>query len=169
MHCKQWEAALPDSHHTRSETQPQLNTATMQRRGNRDVRFAADDDDDSDYERTFTYRPLSRLPTPPPTLSKASVDQYQSLEGDETLNPRYRGEFFRKCLFYELCSVLSCPALLCPVPSCLGWLHGWGHGKAEYGVIRLQPKACICIAALLGESSFANSSWLQVPPSILSI
>ncbi|KAH0532151.1 hypothetical protein TsFJ059_000881 [Trichoderma semiorbis] len=63
----------------------------MQRRGNRDVRFAADDDDDSDYERTFTYRPLSRLPTPPPTLSKASVDQYQSLEGDETLNPRYRG------------------------------------------------------------------------------
>ncbi|KAL7933609.1 hypothetical protein V8C35DRAFT_303390 [Trichoderma chlorosporum] len=61
----------------------------MQRRGNRDVRFAADDDDDSDYECTFTYRPLSRLPTPPPTLSKASVDQ--SLEDDETLNPRYRG------------------------------------------------------------------------------
>ncbi|UKZ73693.1 hypothetical protein TrVFT333_001343 [Trichoderma virens FT-333] len=62
----------------------------MQRRGNRDVRFAADDDDDSDYERTFTYRPLSRLPTPPPTLSKpSSVDQ--SLEDDDTLNPRYRG------------------------------------------------------------------------------
>ncbi|EHK21340.1 uncharacterized protein TRIVIDRAFT_25964, partial [Trichoderma virens Gv29-8] len=47
-------------------------------------------DDDSDYERTFTYRPLSRLPTPPPTLSKpSSVDQ--SLEDDDTLNPRYRG------------------------------------------------------------------------------
>jgi hypothetical protein len=64
----------------------------MQRRGNRDVRFA-DDDDDYEYERTsFTYRPLSRLPTPPPTLSKPLVVD-QSLEDDETLNPRYRGQF----------------------------------------------------------------------------
>ncbi|PTB70856.1 hypothetical protein BBK36DRAFT_1175775 [Trichoderma citrinoviride] len=61
----------------------------MQRRGNRDVRFAADDDDDYEYER-FTYRPLSRLPTPPPTLSKPLVVD-QSLEDDDTLNPRYRG------------------------------------------------------------------------------
>ena len=62
----------------------------MQRRGNRDVRFAADDDDDYEYER-FTYRPLSRLPTPPPTLSKPLVVD-QSLEDDDTLNPRYRGQ-----------------------------------------------------------------------------
>ncbi|KAL7820940.1 hypothetical protein V8C26DRAFT_391994 [Trichoderma gracile] len=62
----------------------------MQRRGNRDVRFA-DDDDDYEYERTsFTYRPLSRLPTPPPTLNKPLVVD-QSLEDDDTLNPRYRG------------------------------------------------------------------------------
>lgn len=139
LHCKQWEAALPDSHHTRSETQPQLNTATMQRRGNRDVRFAADDDDDSDYERTFTYRPLSRLPTPPPTLSKASVDQYQSLEGDETLNPRYRGEFFGVlpgC--YEPCFVFCsalCPAVPCTV------LAGCMDMGTRKGGIRSNPTA----------------------------
>ncbi|KAL7919732.1 hypothetical protein ACQKWADRAFT_322809 [Trichoderma austrokoningii] len=64
----------------------------MQRaRSSRDVRFATDDDSDYEYERTsFTYRPLSRLPTPPPTLSKPSLAD-QSLEDDDTLNPRHRG------------------------------------------------------------------------------
>ncbi|PNP52239.1 hypothetical protein THARTR1_07448 [Trichoderma harzianum] len=102
----------------------------MQRRGNRDVRFAADDDDDSDYERTFTYRPLSRLPTPPPTLSKASVDQYQSLEDDDTLNPRYRGEFFEVLITsYALSSALLCVLLCCVLhPS---WLAAWMDGDAE--------------------------------------
>lgn len=67
----------------------------MQRRGNggRDVRFATDDDGDYEYQRTsFTYRPLSRLPTPPPTLSKPPCAD-QSLEDDDTLDPRHRGEF----------------------------------------------------------------------------
>lgn len=64
----------------------------MQRGGSRDVRFA-DDDSDYEYERTsFIYRPLSRLPTPPPTFNKPSFAD-QSLEDDDTLNPRYRGEF----------------------------------------------------------------------------
>ncbi|UKZ60073.1 uncharacterized protein TrAtP1_001359 [Trichoderma atroviride] len=63
----------------------------MQRGGSRDVRFAADDDSDYEYERaSFIYRPLSRLPTPPPTLNKPSFAD-QSLEDDDTLNPRYRG------------------------------------------------------------------------------
>jgi hypothetical protein len=67
-------------------------TTTMQRGGSRDVRFA-DDDSDYEYERTsFIYRPLSRLPTPPPTFNKPSFAD-QSLEDDDTLNPRYRGEF----------------------------------------------------------------------------
>jgi hypothetical protein len=87
---KPWEATLLHLNHT--QTLDDINTATMQRGGIRDVRFAADDDD-YEYERTsFTYRPLSRLPTPPPTLSKPSRAD-QSLEDDDTLSPRYRGKF----------------------------------------------------------------------------
>lgn len=94
MQGKPWEAALLHSNHIPQKQHDIITTTTtMQRGGSRDVRFAADDDSDYEYERaSFIYRPLSRLPTPPPTLNKPSFAD-QSLEEDDTLNPRYRGEF----------------------------------------------------------------------------
>ncbi|KAL7789501.1 hypothetical protein V8C37DRAFT_411198 [Trichoderma ceciliae] len=83
----------------------------MRRGGYRDVCFAADDDDDYEYERTsFTYRPLSRLPTPPPTLSNSScVDQ--SLEDDGTLNPRYRGPAIHLVNLIPASASLACASV----------------------------------------------------------
>ncbi|KAK5998375.1 hypothetical protein PT974_00754 [Cladobotryum mycophilum] len=76
----------------------------MQRSSNRagGLRFAGDEagglDDGDDYGYlNFTYRPLSRLPTPPPTLNKDSSLDDQSLLhlellGDgESLSPKFRG------------------------------------------------------------------------------
>lgn len=49
----------------------------------------------------FTYRPLSNLPTPPPSSRESSLSQLSScdaLDQDEALQPKLRGKFWSMSL-----------------------------------------------------------------------
>lgn len=53
------------------------------------------DDDLLPGDSYFTYRPLSNLPTPPPSSRESTLSQLSScdaLEQDESLQPKYRGK-----------------------------------------------------------------------------
>lgn len=57
------------------------------------MKFSSSSDDE--YDGYMTYRPLSNLPTPPPSLrSSAAQSPKNPLEDGERLKPRYLGEFY---------------------------------------------------------------------------
>ena len=67
---------------------------------NRDMKMGnepvmADNDKNCRFEGYFTYRPLSNLPTPPPSSRNSSAAQSPrtTLDDGEPLMPRFRGEF----------------------------------------------------------------------------
>jgi hypothetical protein len=63
------------------------------RRGTSNLSLSSGTEDDSD-SGYFTYRPLSNLPTPPPSSRESSLSQLSScdaLDQDESLQPRFRG------------------------------------------------------------------------------
>lgn len=63
----------------------------MMRRQNQTFGRGHDDDyDSSDEDTYFTYRPLSNLPTPPPTLIDDQAPRTQ-LDDGEVPNPRFLG------------------------------------------------------------------------------
>jgi hypothetical protein len=67
---------------------------------NRDMKMGnepvmAENDKNCRFEGYFTYRPLSNLPTPPPSSRNSSAAQSPrtTLDDGEPLMPRFRGEF----------------------------------------------------------------------------
>ena len=63
----------------------------MMRRDKKRVQPSCDEDD---YDGYFTYRPLSNLPTPPPSLSSSAMQSPQNpLEDGERIKPRFLGTF----------------------------------------------------------------------------
>ncbi|PKS09770.1 hypothetical protein jhhlp_004391 [Lomentospora prolificans] len=61
----------------------------MQRQKSKRVKFSSCSDDE--YDGYMTYRPLSNLPTPPPSLSSAAQSPKNPLEDGERLKTRYLG------------------------------------------------------------------------------
>ena len=53
----------------------------------------------------FTYRPLSNLPTPPPSSRQSSTSQIcpTTLDDGEALQPKFRGEFVYEYSFWHFC------------------------------------------------------------------
>ncbi|SPN98558.1 uncharacterized protein DNG_01604 [Cephalotrichum gorgonifer] len=63
----------------------------MLRQGKKRVQFSSYHNDD-EYDGYFTYRPLSNLPTPPPSLSSSATQSPKNpLEDGNRLKPRYLG------------------------------------------------------------------------------
>lgn len=75
----------------------------MLRRDRKKVQFSCDGDAE-EYDGHFTYRPLSNLPTPPPSLSSSAAQSPRNpLEDGHRIKPRFLG---------KSCSFLSSIILL---------------------------------------------------------
>lgn len=63
----------------------------MLRRDKKKVQLSCDSEDECDGY--FTYRPLSNLPTPPPSLNTSAAQGLQNpLEDGERVKPKFLGE-----------------------------------------------------------------------------
>lgn len=70
------------------------------RRDTTNRRLQIDLDDDLPENSYFTYRPLSNLPTPPPSSRESCLSQLScdAVDQDESLQPKFRGKLSHCCI-----------------------------------------------------------------------
>lgn len=95
----------------------------MLRRDRKKVQFSCDGDAE-EYDGYFTYRPLSNLPTPPPSLnSSAAQSPRNPLEDGHRIKPKFLGKsyhFLRLTILFFLASfVPACVGFGCPRDTCM--------------------------------------------------
>lgn len=99
----------------------------MLRRDKKRVQVSCDGDEE-DYHGYFTYRPLSNLPTPPPSLNSSAMQSPQNpLEDGEGVKPKFLGKFFST----------SCAVCF------LAYMSSLGQTQPALG-LKCLPDTCIC-------------------------